>query len=228
VVTAAETLPNRQKRTRKDLLRAAARLLAQGRAPGMEEVAAEAMVSRATAYRYFPNVEALLAESAVDIAMPEPRAFFAGDDAADVAERVVRAEAAVHDVAWRNEAPLRQMLAFLAQQGAKHDAATPRRQNRRTPLIHEALKPARDRLGKAAHDRLVAALAMIFGTESMIVFRDVLQLDEDTARSVKAWAVRALVHTALAEAEAVSARRARAPAARRRTAPGRDRPPARP
>ena len=64
--------PNQKSRTRKDLLQAAARLVRQGRNPGLEEIAEEAMVSRATAYRYFPDVGALLVESAVDIATPEP------------------------------------------------------------------------------------------------------------------------------------------------------------
>jgi hypothetical protein len=40
---------------------------------------------------------------------------------------------------------------------------------------------------------------MVFGTESMIVFRDVLGADERTARKVKAWAIRALVRAALEE-----------------------------
>jgi hypothetical protein len=80
------------------------------------------------------------------------------------------------------------------------DGTVPIRQNRRTPLIEAALAPARGRLTEAGHVRLCAALAMIFGSESMIVFRDVLQLDEATAREVKSWAVRALVRAALDEA----------------------------
>ena len=43
---------------------------------------------------------------------------------------------------------------------------------------------------------------MIFGSESMVVFRDVLRLDEKTAREVKSWAVRALVRAALADSRA--------------------------
>ena len=50
--------PNQKTRTRKDLLQAAARLMKQGGPPTLEEVAEEALVSRATAYRYFPSVEA--------------------------------------------------------------------------------------------------------------------------------------------------------------------------
>lgn len=43
---------------------------------------------------------------------------------------------------------------------------------------------------------------MIMGSESMIVFRHVLRLDEATAREVKSWAVRALVRAALEEGHA--------------------------
>ena len=64
--------PNQKRRTRKDLLQAAARLMKQGRKPDLEEIAEEALVSRATAYRYFPGVEALLVEAALDVAVPEP------------------------------------------------------------------------------------------------------------------------------------------------------------
>ena len=54
--------PNQKSRTRKDLLQAAGRLLKQGRKPTLDEVAAEALVSRATAYRYFPTPESLVLE----------------------------------------------------------------------------------------------------------------------------------------------------------------------
>ena len=60
--------PNQKSRTRKDLLRAAARLMKAGRSPALEEVAADAMVSRATAYRYFPT-QAALVQAAVDEAL---------------------------------------------------------------------------------------------------------------------------------------------------------------
>jgi AcrR family transcriptional regulator len=195
---------NQRHRTRKDLLAAAARLLRGGRTPDMDEVAAAAMVSRATAYRYFPNIEALLVEAPIDGAVPDPREIFAGDDGADdPAQRVDDAEAALHEVVYRNAAQLRVMLAASLERSA-NGAVTARdsipvRQNRRTPLIDAALAPARGRFSRPAYAKLRAALALIFGTESMIVFSDVLGLDAKTARKVKSWAARALVHAALEE-----------------------------
>ncbi|MCB1819960.1 MAG: TetR/AcrR family transcriptional regulator [Candidatus Competibacteraceae bacterium] len=190
---------NQELRTRKDLLLAASRLMKQGRTPTMEDVAEEALVSRATAYRHFPKIDALLVEAPLDAAVADPEELFANDLSDDVEERIDRAEASLHTMVYQNEAQLRILLANAIRRG-QTDAAIPVRQNRRLPLIKAALAPARARLADADYERLCAALAIIFGAESMIVFRDVLGIDPDTARAVKRWAVRALVRSALQEA----------------------------
>jgi AcrR family transcriptional regulator len=190
-------LSNQELRTRKDLLLAAARLLKQGRKPSMDDVAQEALVSRATAYRCFRNVDALLAEAPVDDATSSIDGLFAKNNSTDPEARVDEAEAALHDIVFKNEAQLRIMLAHTISRALDPDSSGPKRQNRRGPLIEAALSTARHRFRDKDYERLCAALALIFGTESMIVFRDVLNLDEKTARQVKSWAVRALVRAAL-------------------------------
>ena len=187
---------NQELRTRKDLLLAAGRLLKRGRRPSMDEVAEEAMVSRATAYRYFRSVDALLVEAPIDEAVEDPEKIFAGDSSEDAEERIDRAEATLHKVTYENERQLRVVLANAISRDPG-DVTIPPRQNRRLPLIEAALATARHRIRDNDYKNLCAALAMIFGPESMIVFRDVLNLDEKTARRVKSWAVRALVRAAL-------------------------------
>jgi hypothetical protein len=90
------------------------------------------------------------------------------------------------------------MLAHSLERVAKRESEdeTPLRQNRRTPLIEAALEPARDRLKPSAFDTLTQALALVIGTEAMIVCKDVLQLDDARARKVRRWAIRALVQAA--------------------------------
>jgi AcrR family transcriptional regulator len=192
---------NQKRRTRKDLLAAAARLMKEGRKPSLEEVAAAAMVSRATAYRFFPSVEALVAEASAHIAMPEPEALVAGDAGEDVVARVQLVDDVVHQVVAENEGALRLMLVHTLQQGLSGGPESAiRRQNRRTPLLEAALAPAN--LPPPVRDRLVAALGLIVGPESMVVFKDVLQLDDAAARAVKRWAIRALVEAAQAQPHA--------------------------
>ncbi len=183
-------------RTRKDLLRAAARLARRGRTPSLEEVAEEALVSRATAYRYFPSVEALLVEAALDIAVPEPEVLFADGPAEDPIARLEKVEAALHAMILDNEPGLRLMLAHSLERSAGGDGAFPIRQNRRTPLIEAALAPAHRQFTPATLKMLKRALALVIGSEARVVFRDVLDLDDAEAREVKRWTIRALVEAA--------------------------------
>jgi len=187
---------NQRLRTRKDLLVAAAQLLKQGRTPSMDEVAETALVSRATAYRYFPTLEALLLEAPLQGEAPDPAELFAGDESTDVEARVEHALLALHEMTWRNAPQLKLMLA--SHLGAPGEDGV-RRQNRRTALIEAALAPARDQLSAQNFRRLCRALAPLFGTEAMIVYTDVLGLGERSARTAAVWAARAMVRSALAE-----------------------------
>jgi AcrR family transcriptional regulator len=188
--------PNQKRRTRKALLEAAARLMKNGRGmPTLEDVAEEALVSRATAYRYFPGVEPLLVEASLDIAMPEAGELFDRGAPADPVQRLKRVDEAVDSVIHGNEAAIRTMLVHSLQQklGGNGDPL-PARQNRRTALIEAALASAD--FDADARDKLAKALALVVGSESMLVFRDVLQLTDDEARAVKDWAIEALVAAA--------------------------------
>ncbi len=191
--------PNQKNRTRKDLLLAASRLMKKGRKPSFEEVAEEALVSRATAYRYFSNVEALLVEAPLDVAIPEANELFGGRRVSiDPVTRLEQVDTVLHDMIIDNETGVRMMLANSLQHGAGDEAGDelPIRQNRRTPLIEAALEPARDQFKPAAFENLCKSLAMIIGTEGWVAAKDVLRLDDADTRKVKRWAIRSLVEAA--------------------------------
>jgi AcrR family transcriptional regulator len=170
----------------------------QGRKPSLEEIAEEALISRATAYRYFPSVDSLLLEASLDVAVPQAGEIFDGGSSDDPVSRLERVDATLHDVLLANEASFRMMLVHSLQRGVtdENDGDLPARQNRRTPLIEAALEPARNQFKPAALKTLTKALALVIGTEAMVVFKDVLQLDDSDARRVKRWAIRALVEAA--------------------------------
>jgi AcrR family transcriptional regulator len=188
--------PNQRRRTRKDLLQAAARLMKRGRAPSLEEVADEALVSRATAYRYFSGAEALLLEASLDVGVPDPETLFAEESSGDPVARLGRVDSVLHELFVANEAAFRTMLSHSLQRAVRGDGDVPARQNRRTPLIEAALEPARHELAPESVTTLSRALALIVGPEAMIVCGDVLQLDDAEARRVKLWAIRVLVDAA--------------------------------
>ena len=190
--------PNQKQRTRKDLLDAAVRLSRAGERPNLEAVAEAALVSRATAYRYFPSIEALLLEASVHMAAPD-LAILDDAPATDAVARARVVDEAFSHMTRANEAPLRLMLARSLERNAKGEmpADLPARQNRRTPLIEAALDPIRERIAPETYRKLVHALALVIGTESFVVTRDVLRLSDSEARELRSWAIEALVESAL-------------------------------
>lgn len=189
---------NQRHRTRKDLLQAASRLMQRGVKPTLDEVAQEALVSRATAYRYFSSIDDLLVEATLDVAVPEPDELFDGAPADDPVARLELVDDALRDSILANEGAARLMLARALERSLRSDgaAAPPRRQNRRTPLIEAALEPVRHQFTPAALKSLVRALALVIGTEGVVVCKDVLQLEDREAGKVRRWAIRALVEAA--------------------------------
>jgi AcrR family transcriptional regulator len=186
---------NQRSRTRRDLLEAALCLSREGKRPTLEEIAEEARVSRATAYRYFASVDVLLAEASLHVAFPDAAQLFEDSPASDPLERMLRADAAVTEMVRQNEASIRVMLASSVQQ-APSVKDVPARQNRRMPLIEAALKPADDQFAPADLSKLKLALSLVVGTESMVVLKDVLRLSDEDADEVRRWAIAALVEAA--------------------------------
>lgn len=197
-VEAAAGRPNQRRRTRKALLEAAARLMAQGAAPTLEEIAEAALVSRATAYRYFPGLDALLLEAALDVAAPRAEELFGPGAPADPVGRMARVDEAFEQMIEANEPALRTMVAYALEQRAqgRGEPDIPARQNRRSPLIEAALASSAEEFDPEALDQLKKALALVIGTEAMMVFKDVLQLDAEEARRVRRWAIGAMIEAA--------------------------------
>ena len=184
---------NQRNRTRKDLLEAALRVSVDGKTPTLDEIAEEARVSRATAYRYFPNVEDLLAEASLHVAFPDPSCLEGRSD--DPIERLMLIDEAVERMIASNETALRMMIASATKLPIQSDNV-PARQNRRLPLIEAALAPSRSEFAPHAYRRLVHALSLVIGTEAMLVLKDVLHLTPKQARDVRQWTIEALVQSA--------------------------------
>jgi AcrR family transcriptional regulator len=185
-------------RTRALLLRAAGELLAQGQTPTVADVADAATVSRATAYRYFPTQDALLAEVPLDVAAPTVESLFKDGGPEDPEDRVALVQNALYDLSRDHEAEWRLFLRASIMRALDHPdgAGDPFRGARRAALLDEALAPLSTELAGEKLEQLKTALAVLIGGESMIVLRDVLRLDHDQARQSGEWAVRQLVRAA--------------------------------
>ncbi|NKQ54486.1 TetR/AcrR family transcriptional regulator [Amycolatopsis sp. K13G38] len=193
---------NQKRRTRKALVEAAGRLMAEGRRPSVAEVADAAEISRRTAYRYFPSAEQLSVEAALEATRQNMELTIeAGPADAPVADRVDRLVDALSRMTMDNEPLLRQMIRFTIDRDAIEPGVPPR-PSRRLEYVERALSPLQGALDQDELDRLAHALAVVIGIESTIVLRDICGLDAEGILRVQHWAARALVATASREARA--------------------------
>jgi AcrR family transcriptional regulator len=200
---------NQKRRTRAAIVAAAVELLEQGKRPTVAEVAEAALVSRATAYRYFPTQEYLLFEAALESTRSDiDRELDETTLPKDPEARLEMLIDALQERIVDKEAAFRTMLRLSLEQTSdeeRHDGeSTPSRLRGggRVRWIEKALAPVQGRLEEPAFRRLVAALSLCMGIEALVVLRDVCALESSEAQEVLLWAARTLLHSSLAEAHA--------------------------
>jgi hypothetical protein len=115
------------------------------------------------------------------------------------------------------EAPLRAALRLALDQWARERAGTIGAEPRivrgnRIRLLRLALAPLARQVPKRAFDRLVQGLAIVFGTETMVVLKDMFALEGPQVAQVAEWVARSLVRATIAEeAAGTAAARTRRP-----------------
>ncbi|MGA2307867.1 MAG: helix-turn-helix domain-containing protein [Acidimicrobiales bacterium] len=184
------------------LLREAARELLRTGGPLTVPAAAElAGVSRATAYRYFPNNDAVVLHATMSLSdNPLNDADWARSAATSPGELgarsadVVRATAAW---AFEHETELRTMLRLSLDPEREHEK--PRRGlTNRGRWIAALLEGLPSDVPQPARDRLANALIPLFGSDAIVWTTDIAQLPRDQAIDLLAWMAQALVKATLA------------------------------
>ena len=192
-----------KRRTRKAIIAAAAELLAQGKAPSLSDVAAAADVSRRTVYMYFPTIDQLLIDAALGSLTRNTveAALDSVKESDDVEHRVdVMTRAVQRDFAATEQQGRTLLRLTVDSPSSARSPDQPLRGYRRIEWIERALAPLHGKVNSARFERLVSALAMVIGWESLIVARDIRALSLEEAEQVSAWAARALVNATIAEA----------------------------
>jgi len=188
-----------RRRTRAAIVAATRQLVAEGKTPSIDEIAAAADVSRRTIYMYFPTVDqllldatvGLLSEATVDASLDHDRF---GDDV------IARTDALATTLVGLapDTLPLgRKIIRLTVDTPTQADGE--RRGYRRVEWIERAFEPLRSRVTAEEYERLVSALSLVLGWEAMVVLRDVRGLDSRGEESVIRWASRVLVEATIAE-----------------------------
>ncbi len=185
-----------KRRTRNELIAAARALVTRGvTSPTVEEAAAEAEISRTTAYRYFPNQRALLVAAHPEI---EIVTLLPADAGTDPELRLLTAVEAFTQQIIEAERQHRTMLRLsLDPDATPHDL--PLRKGRAIGWFEDALAPLVPELGEAGVHRLAVAVRSAVGIESLVWLTDIAGLSRSQASEVMMWSARAMLQHALAE-----------------------------
>jgi AcrR family transcriptional regulator len=195
---------NARGRTFRLLMDEALGLVRRGRIPSVAEVAQSAGVSRATAYRYFPTrsklIGALVAEALAPVREHVPRE---GDDG--IARLHVLIEK-TYPRFRKYEPHMRAALQLALEHQALERAGLlekePFRRGQRREILKLATEPLKKALPPAAYERLLNALAVVYGIEPFIVLKDICGASDKETEAVVRWMMDALVAAALKEARA--------------------------
>ena len=185
---------HQKRRTRDALVAAARELVAQGHTPTVEGAAQAAVISRTTAYRYFPNQRALLAAAHPETAMTSLLPDDAPDD--DVETRVDLVVESYTGTLLQNEAQQRTMLR-LSLEPDPHPEDLPLRQGRVIGWLEDALEPLRGQLPQEEIRRLALAIRSATGIEALVWLTDIGGLSRDEAVALMRWSARAMLRAAL-------------------------------
>ena len=192
---------NQKRRTRAAIVEAALQLYRGGAAPTVAQAAAEAGVSRATAYRYFPTQDALLVELAVTPAVAPVEALLRKLPSDDVEQRLLLLLDTFGAIALTEEVQLRRALRVYQDtwlRGHRHGETElpPVREGRRLRWLDEVLGPLQG-MPEAQRQRLRAALALTVGMDAIVILKDVCGLDGAEALAVLRWVATTLLHASL-------------------------------
>jgi AcrR family transcriptional regulator len=187
---------NQKRRTRTELLRAARQIIEKGGHPSVAEVADLAGISRATAYRYFSTPDEIIREAVLDGVADVIKVAPAPDNAgaATVADRLDKLVADVFQMVIGNESVFRALLGSSAVGDSQV-----RRGGRRIDWLKQAMAPLEGDIPPKEFKRLVNALSLVMGIESVVVMRDICELEPKEAEKTLRWAARTLLAGALAE-----------------------------
>ena len=155
---------NQKLRTRNAIIAAARDLVRQGQLPSVAQVAEAALVSPATAYRYFPDQLSLL-RAAVPDELPRDSEIATPNYPAtdDPAERIARAATDFLRLTLKREPIVRAVMALSLLQSieapAQRNEATTLRPGYRRAWIEQALAPLAGKIDADTLERLSNALA---------------------------------------------------------------------
>ena len=174
---------NQKMETRFEILSAASRLLQKKQIFTIEDVVNESGISRATIYRYFSNIDLLIAEAGLHLKLISPSEIYKNVEKLNFSEQLKGFVTYVNKVTLDNEKAFRQYLSKVILQDSEEMTRAGRR-----ILTLDYILENKD-LDKVTRDKLTFVCTLLTGIEPIIVAKDVCNMDNNQAQEALLWAL---------------------------------------
>ncbi|WP_369310228.1 TetR/AcrR family transcriptional regulator [Providencia rettgeri] len=191
-----------RKRTYVLLVTTALDLFEKGAMPSVSELALEAGVSRATAYRYFPTqtdlITATVNESLGPILTWRPQSE-------KTEERIDELLTFAFPRMFEHEGALRAALQASLQQWAQGRSAPQDAKNKqfergnRKDILAMVTTPMKSEYPQEIVDRVIKAFSVIYGSEIFLVLKDIWKMDNQQVTELAQWMAKAIMNQAVAD-----------------------------
>jgi AcrR family transcriptional regulator len=172
---------NQKTRTRDALVAGARELLARGVTPTMDGAAAAASISRTTAYRYFPNLRALLVAAYPHI---DQRSLLGPEPPEDPAARLeIVAEDQTRRI-LKYEPEMRAVLRLSLEADATSGPELPMHRGLRIGWIEDALAPLCGQIAEDELKRLIYGIGATLGIEAFVWLTDIARVSRKEAVAI--------------------------------------------
>lgn len=197
-----------RRRTFNLLINTALTLFEQGAIPSVSELAADAGVSRATAYRYFPTQSDLI--SATVNASLGPILTWRSDSP-ETHTRMEQLLAFAYPQMFKHEGALRAALYVSLQQWAQDRSASAKSQvndekklirGHRKAILANVVEPLKSQVDKDTLDKVIRAFSLVYGSEVFLVMKDIWKMDDSGVIDITQWMAKAIINQALSDSRA--------------------------
>lgn len=196
------TLTATRARTRRLLIETAMKMFDSGAFPSITEVAHEAQLSRATAYRYFPTQSALVSAIVTETLSPIKSWRPTREE---VGERIDELLTFAFPRMLAHEGTLRAALHLSLTQWAQSQATDKPEKEKlvrgnRKALLQHVVEPLNAELPPEMVQRVVQSLSLVYGSEIFLVMKDIWGCDNAQLEDIGKWIAKAIVRQAREEA----------------------------
>lgn len=191
-----------RKRTYVLLVTTALELFEKGAMPSVSELALEAGVSRATAYRYFPTqsdlITATVNESLGPILTWRPQSE-------KTEERIDELLTFAFPRMFEHEGALRAALQASLQQWAQGRSAPQELKSKqfergnRKDILAMVTTPMKSEYPQEIVDKVIKAFSVIYGSEIFLVLKDIWKMDNQQVIELAQWMAKAIMNQAVAD-----------------------------